>query len=86
MLQFICEDCMQYIYNVDFALKDIQKTVLKNGNYLKEYKNEFDLALKKSEAELKQLLTSMEKVFAKRLEDMNKAQEVCVNSVAETEN
>ena len=56
----ICDGCMQFIHNVDFVLNDIRKVVEKNGQYIKEYKNEFEIALKIIENEIKQLLKVME--------------------------
>ena len=70
MLQFICDGCMQYLHNVDFVLNDIRKVVEKNGQYIKEYKNKFEIVLKKSENEIQQLLKVIEVVFTKRMEKM----------------
>ena len=61
---------MQYLHNVDFVLNDIRKVVEKNGQYIKEYKNKFEIVLKKSENEIQQLLKVIEVVFTKRMEKM----------------
>lgn len=83
MIKFICEDCILYIHNVDLVLKDMQEVVNRNGNYLKEYKNEFEISLQKNEIEIKKLLEAIEERYAKRLNAMKIAQETCEKSVIE---
>lgn len=83
MIRFICGDCVLYIQNVDLVLKDVQEIVQKNGNHLKEYKNEFEESLKKNEIEIKNLLEAIESRYMDRLRAMKVAQETCENSVKE---
>ena len=37
----LCDDCLQYIYNVDMAIEEIQNRVNKSKDNLVEYKAEF---------------------------------------------
>lgn len=83
MLKFICDDCMQYIYNVDLVLKEVQDSVNKNQRYLTEYKKEFEIALKKNEEEMKCLLKAMENRYMERINSLKKVQKVCEKNVEE---
>lgn len=83
MLKFICDDCVMYIHNVDLAVREVQETVQKNGNYLKQYKNEFEESLKKNELEIKNLLEAIEARYTDRLRAMKIAQDTCEKSVKE---
>ena len=76
-VRFICEDCMQYIRNVDLALGEIQDGVRINKQNLKEYKREFETSLKQNENEIKQLLEAIEKRYEKRLKILDDTQKAC---------
>lgn len=82
-IRFMCDDCVQYIHNVDLVLKDIQDGVYKNKQNLMEYKNEFASSLKQNENEIKQLLEVIEKRYDERLKKMDKAQKICEQNVSE---
>ena len=79
----MCDDCIQYIHNVDMVLKDIQDGVNKNKQNLKEYKNEFAFALSQNENEIKQLLEVIEGRYEERLRKIDKAQKICEQNVVE---
>lgn len=55
-VRFICDDCLQYIQNVDLVLKDIQEDVNKNKQNLTEYKHEFKMSLRDDECEIKKTI------------------------------
>lgn len=74
LIRFVCDECMQYIHNLDEALVLVQRNVEKNSNNLTEYKNEFKDALKQHEGEIKNLLEAIEKRYDERLKKLDKAQ------------
>ena len=82
-MRFICEDCMQYIRNVDLALGEIQDGVRINKQNLKEYKREFETSLKQNENEIKQLLEAIEKRYEKRLKILDDTQKACEKNFEE---
>lgn len=82
-VRFVCDDCMQYIHNVDMVLKDIQEEVRKNKQGLIDYKDEFVLSLKKNEDEIKKLLESVEKTYEEKRKKMMLYQKCCEDSVKE---
>lgn len=82
-VRFICDDCIQYVHNVDSALKNIQDDIYKNKQHLNEYKNELEISLKHNENEIKQLLEGIEKRYEERLQKIDKVQKVCERSVDE---
>lgn len=80
-IRFMCDDCVQYIHNVDLVLKEIQDGVNKNKQNLAEYKGEFDTALKQNENEIKQLLEAIEKQYEERFKKIDNAQKICEENV-----
>lgn len=66
----MCDDCIQYIHNVDFVLKEIQDGVNKNKRNLAEYKTEFEVSLKQNETEIKKLLEAIENRYEERLKKL----------------
>ncbi|XP_036335074.1 uncharacterized protein LOC118745643 isoform X1 [Rhagoletis pomonella] len=68
IVKFICVECVTYIHNVDLVIRDIQENVHKNNTYFREYKSEFEEALKTNQMEMKQLLVEMEKRYNERIE------------------
>ena len=79
----MCDDCLQYIHNVDLALGEIQSSVLKNKENLVAYKGEFESALKQNENEIKQLLWAIVKRYEERLKKINEAQKLFKTNVKE---
>lgn len=86
MIKFMCDDCVQYIQNVDLIVKEMQDSVIQNSNYLKEYKIEFESTLKKNENEIKELLEKIEGRYFERIKVMKSTQESCEKSVEEIKN
>ncbi|XP_017488515.1 PREDICTED: uncharacterized protein LOC108376783 [Rhagoletis zephyria] len=78
MVKFICPECIIYIQNVDLLLRDITENVKKNNMYLKEYKDEFEEALKVNRKEVKQLIRSMDEKFSEKLANIKLHQELFV--------
>lgn len=85
-IRFICDDCMQYIQNVDMMLKEIQVTVNKNEQTLLNYKNEFESCLKRNENEIKTLLEAIEKRYEARFKKIDNVQKICEKNVEEVKN
>ena len=56
LVRFICEDCIQYIKNIDLVLSEIQDGVRVSRQNLKKYKMEFESPLRQNENKIKQLL------------------------------
>ena len=52
MVILMCEDCRQYIENVDLSIRDISKVVQCTNSSVKEYRSEFDASLKRHEEEI----------------------------------
>ena len=82
-LRFMCDDCLQYIHNVDMAIDEIQNSVNKRKENLVEYKGEFEMALKQNENEIKQLLHAIERRYEERLKKIDEAQKYCDNNFKE---
>ena len=82
-IRFMCDDCMQYIQNIDLVLREVQDEVHKNKQNLVEYKHEFKASLKENENEIKQLLEAIEKRYEERINKMIKYQKSCEKSVEE---
>lgn len=82
-VRFICDDCLQYIHNVDLVLKEIQDGVDKNKITLKEYKDEFESSLKQNEIEIKELLEAIEKRYDERFKKIDNIQKLCEKNVQE---
>ncbi|XP_055388117.1 uncharacterized protein LOC129616490 [Condylostylus longicornis] len=74
-IKFICDECILYIQNVDIILQNIDCAVKKNNDYLNEYKQEFESAIKKNEQEVIELLRAIEDRYFERLEGIKEAQE-----------
>lgn len=64
-------------------MRNIQTVINKNGALLQEYKDEFELALKRNEWEIKQLLEAIENKFSERINEMQKVQEKCSVNISE---
>ena len=47
-VRFMCDECLQYIQNVDLVLNVVQEDVKGNKQALQEYKYEFESSLKKN--------------------------------------
>ena len=82
MVIFMCEDCKQYIHNVDLVIRDIQHVVEQNDLRFKEYKNEFEASLKQYEKEMKSLLVDVEDRFKARLKVLKTTEKTCNECVA----
>lgn len=82
-IRFICDECLQYIHNVDLVIGDIQNNVKKNNQNLDAYKGEFKEALKENEREIKQLLQDIEERYNERLKKLDEAQKFCNLNVQE---
>ena len=85
MVIFMCEDCRQYIHNVDLAIRDISEVVQRNNSRVKEYRSEFDASLKRHEDEIKSLLVAVEERFKGRIKVLNAAEKSCSTCVAQME-
>lgn len=85
-LRYMCDDCVQYIHNVDFALREIQDGVNKNKVNLVEYKNDFEMSLKQNENEIRQLLQAIEKRYEERFRKIDDAQKIVEKNVNEIKN
>ena len=68
-VRFICEDCIQYIRNVDLVLGEIQGVRVSKQN-LKDYKREFESLLGQNKSEIKQLLEATEKRYIEGLKSV----------------
>ena len=82
-MRYMCDDCVQYIHNVDFALREIQDGVNKNKVNLVEYKKDFEMSLKQNENEIRQLLQAIEKRYEERFKKIDDAQKICEKNVKE---
>ncbi|XP_067619860.1 repetitive organellar protein-like [Eurosta solidaginis] len=83
MVNFICEECITYIHNIDLVLRDMQESVNRNSGYLKEYKNEFEEALKTNQKEMRALMKTMEEKYNERLATLKMHQEMYIKNAAE---
>lgn len=70
MLRIICDDCVQYIHNVDMVLNKIEADVNKSKQNLIEYKNEFQFLVDENKKELKELLKAIEKRYMERVKQI----------------
>lgn len=77
-IRFMCDDCVQYVHNVDLVITEIQNGVERN---LSEYKNEFKMSLKENEDEIKKLLEALERRYEERLKKIDYAQQNCEKNV-----
>lgn len=75
MIKYVCMDCMQYIQNIDLVVKELQVQVERNSQYLNEYKEEFEMSLKRNEEEIKELLVAIENRYMERVGEMMAGQE-----------
>lgn len=82
-VRFICDDCIQYIHNVDLVLKEIQDGVIRNRQSLIDYKDEFELSLLRNGNEIKTLLQAIEKRYDERFEKMDSVQKSCEKNMQE---
>ena len=82
----MCDDCMQYIQNIDLVLRDMQDCVSKNKCNLENYKSEFKFSLEESEKELKNLLEAIELRYIERLVKIDKAQKLLEKNLSEVKN
>lgn len=82
-IRYICDDCMQYIINIDVVLKEIQDEVIKNKQNQMEYKNEFKSSLKQSENEIQKILEAIETNYEERINKMINLQKSCEKNVEE---
>ena len=82
-VRFMCDDCLQYIQNVDLVLNVVQEGVEKNKQALQEYKYEFESSVKKNEIEIKSLLEAIEKRYDERFKKIDKIQKLCEKNVQE---
>ena len=82
----MCDDCLQYIHNVDMAIKEIKKCVNKNKENLVQYKGEFETALIQNENDIKHVLHAIEKIYEERLRKIYEAQKYCDKNVKEEKN
>lgn len=71
MVVFMCEDCVQYIHNVDFTITNIYDIMQKK---FKEYGDKFDDSLKHHEDEMKSLLKAVEDRFKARVKVLSSAE------------
>lgn len=85
-VRFMCDDCVQYIHNMDMAIGEVQENVRKNKENLCEYKGEFKATLKQNENEIKKLLEAIEKGYNERLKKLDEAQKCCDRNVKEIKN
>lgn len=81
--RFVCDDCMQYVHNVDLVAREIQCDVNKIKQNLIEYKNEFEVSLKHNENEIKNLLEAIEKRYEERLKKIDIIQKSCNKNLEE---
>lgn len=82
-VRYICDDCIQYIHNVDLMLRAIQDSVGENRQNLVEYKTEFEMSLKQNEKEIKILLEAIEQRYEERLKKMDSVQKICEKNIKE---
>lgn len=82
-VRFICDDCIQYIHNIDMVLKEIQDDVKRNRQNLVEYKDEFEMSLKQNENEIKILLEAIEKRYDERFKRIDSVQKYCERNMQE---
>lgn len=73
-VRYMCDECVQYIRDVDMVVKEIQYDVQRSRQSLKDYKDEFEMSLKKNEIEMKQLLEAIEKRYEERFKKMEAIQ------------
>lgn len=85
-VRYMCDDCMQYIQNIDFAMQEIQESVNKNRQTLLDYKHDFESALKKNEDEIKALLGAIERRYDDRFKKIDNIQKLCEKNVQEVKN
>lgn len=85
-IRFICDDCVQYIHNVDMVLKNIQDEVVKNTNKMVEYKHEFGSSLKQNEYEIKELLKAIEIRYEERVSKMDRVHKSFEKNLNEIKN
>lgn len=81
-LKFICDECILYIHNVDMVLQKMDCAVEKNSGYLKEYKNEFEKAIKRNENEIIQLLKAIENTYMERLNQIKNEQKMEIEKMS----
>ena len=86
MVIFMCEDCRQYIHNVDLVIRDIQHVVQQNDLRFKDYKNEFDSSLKQYEKEMKSFLVDVEDRFKARVKLLKTTEKTCTECVSKMQN
>lgn len=66
-VRYICDDCIQYIHNVDLMLRAIQDSVGENRQNLVEYKTEFEMSLKQNDMKKDLKKWTVCKKFVKRI-------------------
>lgn len=77
MLKVFCNDCMQYVLNVDMVLQEILELVARNRQTLIDYKHEFETSLKKNEEQNKKNMEAMEKSFNEKFKKFSEMQQSC---------
>ncbi|XP_055388350.1 uncharacterized protein LOC129616828 [Condylostylus longicornis] len=70
-IRFMCDECILYIQNVDMVLQKMDCAVQKNNEYLKEYKCDFENALKRNENEVMGLLRTIEDICRRYMERLH---------------
>lgn len=82
-VRFICDDCLEYIHNMDMLLKEVQDNVKRNRQSLVAYGDGFNESLKRSENEIKILLEAIEKRYDDRFKKMDSVQKSCERNMQE---
>ena len=82
-LKYICEECDEYLNNIDSALKAVKNSVECNNVVLKQYSNEFRDVIKQNETEICNLLTAIEKKYEERFNEFKSIQKNCEENASE---
>lgn len=73
-IRYMCDDCIQYVHNLDLVLAEVQEEVRKNKQHLIDYKDEFEESLKRNAVEMKKLLEAIEKRYELRMKKLDEVQ------------
>ncbi|XP_055838199.1 uncharacterized protein LOC129906442 [Episyrphus balteatus] len=76
MIRFICDDCVNQIYNVDSVMNDIKKIISENNKGLEQVKDDFAASLKQNREDIQAVIKEIE----------NKLKNQIVNNASEREN
>lgn len=91
-IRYMCDDCIQYVHNLDLVLAEVQEEVRKNKQHLIDYKGEFEESLKRNKGEfeeslkrnaveMKKLLEATEKRYEMRMKKLDDVQKSCENNI-----